>query len=238
MPARRPGGIAEGVGGFSKGFPWERVDAGASAYRVPQRVRGLLEGIPRRLRRRGRRAAGRRRRGRRRAAGTRPRGHRTAAPAAAPAAGPATAAAASARGAAARACAPRRPRACFLLLRPPCGKWVRLVRYGICHGLLPQRRRGRIDKRRRRRELLEEVRLGGAQLVCLRPLARLSVRPILREFSFVVVLLLLARRGRRSDVVDARRLLLDARAALGGALREALGASLRHGLLSRLPPLP
>ena len=85
----------------------------------------------------------------------------------------------------------------------------------------------------RRRELLEEVRLGGAQLVSLRALAGFSVRPILREFSFVVVLLLLARRGRLAHFFNIRRLLLDARAALGGALREALGSGLRHGLLSR-----
>ena len=51
----------------------------------------------------------------------------------------------------------------------------------------------------------------------LLPFARLSLRPILRELSFVVGLLPLAGRGRRPHFFDVRRLLLDARAALRGA---------------------
>ena len=67
------------------------------------------------------------------------------------------------------------------------------------------------------------------------PFSRFSLRPIPRELSLVVVLLPLAGRGRLPHFFDVRRLLLDARAALGRALREALGSRLRHCLLSRLP---
>ena len=63
----------------------------------------------------------------------------------------------------------------------------------------------------------------------LLPFPRLSLRPILRELSLVVVLLPLAGRGRLAHLFNVRRLLLDARAALGRALREAPGSRLRHG---------
>ena len=60
---------------------------------------------------------------------------------------------------------------------------------------------------------MQEVRLGRALLCGLLPFARLSLRPILRELSFVVVLLPLAGRGRLPHFFDVRRLLLDAGAA-------------------------
>ena len=110
---------------------------------------------------------------------------------------------------------------CFLLLRPPRRKWIGFICYRICHGLLPQRRRGRCHTRRRR-ELLEEVRLGGAQLVRLR-----SHR---REFALVRRLVTESADGgvrpeRRGDLAK-----LGVKAMIGGTIAAMMTGSVA-GLL-------